>query len=188
MTKLKTYQIHNNGDRPFSVTVNDLNVTIFNNTSNKQIQNINADAVFIGKKSPNGDYNGLKSRDAIGNSILLKISNKYMYIGHIIYTFYPVKGDHIIKYYSNIGNSDVPYPYAIGKSHIYILLDKVATHRSYFDIKEDIYTQHYYNFHIKMCLFGNPKTDICANKAEYEPRIQEWKDKTIKLRTRRIDT
>ena len=48
-----------------------------------------------------------------------------------------------VLFHSKIGNSGVDYPYAIGKTHVYLLLGKVALETSYFDLKEDIYDQYY---------------------------------------------
>ena len=190
------YEINENGGRPFSVTVSGKSITVSKNTesfvkkdgryiyhakSPKYLFSVQADEVWIGKRSPNGSYDGLTPSQADGNSILLKIGAKYMYIGHQIYEFSPVKGDTILKYYSNIGNSDVPYPYAIGKTHIYIMLENVAIEKSYFDMKKDIYEQHYYEHRIHMCLVGNPRSDICKDASVYQPKIEEWKAKTVKL-------
>jgi hypothetical protein len=61
------------------------------------------------------------SLSAHGNSILLKINETtYIYVGHTIYSF-KTKSP-IAKYVSPIGNSDVPYPYAIDKNGEYYLL------------------------------------------------------------------
>ena len=53
-----------------------------------------------------------------GNTILLLLNdNNYVYISNEIYK---IKiNDKIEKYYSFIGNNDVPYPMAIGKKNIY---------------------------------------------------------------------
>lgn len=56
-----------------------------------------------------------------GNSILVNTSdNKYVYIGDEIYDF--ETDDEIIDYYSPIGNSDVPYPFAIGTKYTYLMI------------------------------------------------------------------
>ena len=198
---IKRYEIHDNGFRPFFVDVMGKIVAVsknmdtfqkvdgkFVNIKNppKNLYTVTADKVFIGKKSPNGGYDGLKPSEAEGNSILLQIGQKYMYIGHEICEFSPVKGDTIVKYYSNIGNSDVPYPYAVGKTHVYIMLDGVAIEKSYFDMKDDIYEQFYYDHRVHMCLVGNPKSDICKDKGVYGPKIAELKAKTVKLKMKVI--
>jgi hypothetical protein len=157
---MKTYEIHDNGGRPFFVTVDGKAVTVERSMDTYKLEDghfvtiqkprkhlfeTKVDEIFIGKKSPTGGYNGLKPKEAEGNSILLLKGSKYIYIGSEIYEFTPVKGDIIEKYYSDIGNSDVPYPYAIGKDYIYIMLDKVAIEKSSFDLKKDIYKQYYFD-------------------------------------------
>ena len=193
-SRVKRYEIHDNGGRPFFVEVNGKSVSVSKNMEEyeyidnrfiviekpaKFLFTVKADEVFIG--SSNGPE-GTK-----GNTILLRHGNKYLFIGQEIYEFSPVKGDTIVKYYSDIGNSDVPYPYAVGKTHIYILLDKVAVDKSYFDMKKDIYDQYYYEHSIHMCLFGNPKTNICKDKKVYGPKVAEFKRKTFKLRSKLIE-
>ena len=55
-----------------------------------------------------------------GNSMLLRVgSTKYVYIGPNIYIF--DAGDEIKKYFSPVGNSAVPYPYAIGTTYSFFL-------------------------------------------------------------------
>jgi len=199
--KGKRYEIHDNRNVPFFVDVDGKTVTVFKNMDTfekvngtfidihnpeKELFTVKANEIYIGKKSPTGDYDGLDPRYGQGNSILLKIGSKYRYIGHEIYDFEPVKGDSILQYYSDIGNNDVPYPYAIGKTHIYIMLDKEAVEKSYFDMNEPIYEQYYYEHSIHMCLKGNPKTALCADKSVYEHKLKEFKEKTVALKTKLI--
>lgn len=200
--KGKTYEIHDNGGRPFFVTVQGKTVSVDKNMDTferkngkfveiskprKRVFEKTVDEIFIGKKSPGGGYDGLKSSQAEGNSVLVRCGSKYIYIGSEIYEFSPVKGDTIEQYYSNIGNSDVPYPYAIGKTHIYILLDKVAVEKSFFGMKSEIYQQ-YYNAetYLPMCLKGYQNQSICKDKQAARERIQELKEKTTTLKTKML--
>jgi len=200
-SKGKEYKIHDNGNTPFFVHVDGKSVAVFKNMNTwekvdgiftetynppKELFIVQADEVFIGKKSPKGDYDGLPSKHGVGNSILLRLGSKYRYIGDEIYDFAPVNNDVIVEYYSNIGNNDVPYPYAVGKTHVYIMLGKEAVEKSYFDMSKDIYQQYYYEHSIQMCLFGNPRTDLCADKSVYGPKIKEFKEKRVKLKTKII--
>ena len=59
-----------------------------------------------------------------GNTILAQVSgNKYLCIAEFIYEF-ETKNEKILKYYSHVGNSDVPYPLAVGENNVYFLIDK----------------------------------------------------------------
>ncbi len=196
----KTYAIHDNGGNPFFVTVSGKKVSVEKNMDTfklvdgkfvdipaprKQILNFTADEVFIGKKSPSGGYDGLKPREAEGNSILLKVGSKYIYIGSEIYEFSPVKGDTIVSYYSDIGNSDVPYPYAVGKTHVYIMLDKVAVAADFFSSMKKIYEQYYFaETQLPMCLRGYQDTSICKDKAAAKEQIASLKEKKEKLKVK----
>ena len=189
----RRYETHHNGGRPFFVEIDGKNVTVSKNMNTfklvkgkfvdveappKHLFTKKATEIFIGKKSPGGGYDGLKPSEAEGNSILLKLgANKYMFIGHEIYEFEPVAGDTIESYYSNIGNSDVPYPYAIGKTHVYIMLDKEAVEKSYFDMKKDIYEQFYFPQRVKDCKNGFGDKTICKDKDYVKERLKEFEAK-----------
>jgi hypothetical protein len=82
--------------------------------------------VFIGKyKHPDLHPNHQNNRD--GNSVLIKLGTnddkyEYVYIGSEIFNF--TTEDEILEYHSPIGNSDVPYPYAVGAKNTYLMLDQ----------------------------------------------------------------
>lgn len=79
-----------------------------------------------------------------GNSILLEIDQgKYIYIGDTIYSFETRNNEKITKYYSPVGNSQVPYPYAVGENNTYFMLDKKSLPNSFLDLKKDAYGQFY---------------------------------------------
>ena len=198
--KGKTYEIHDNGGRPFFVTVKGKTISVEKNMDTyeeingkfvdiskprKLLFEKKVDEIFIGKKSPKGGYDGLKPKEAEGNSILVRVGSKYIYIGSEIYEFSPMKGDSIVAYFSDIGNSDVPYPYAVGKTHVYIMLDKVAVDKSFFDIKKDIYQQYYSGVtFLPMCLKGYDPKDTCKDKEQARVTIQDLKNKTRKLKSK----
>lgn len=88
-----------------------------------------------------------------GNSVIIRISdNNYCYIGSEIYMFKIPEGEFITEFYSDIGNSNVPYPYAISQNYVYIMLDKVMGNLSDINMNSNIYNQYYrrdfetYNF------------------------------------------
>ena len=196
--KGKLYEIHDNGGRPFFVEVTGTKVSVFRNMDTyklvdgkfvdivaprKHLFDLTADKVLIGKKSPKGGYDGLKPSEADGNSILLKKGSKYTYIGSEIYEFTPVEGDTIISYYSNIGNSDVPYPYAIGKTHTYIMLDKIAIENSFFKNFNQVYEDYYFvDNELDMCLRGYGDKSLCKDKQDAREKQKELKAKTRKLK------
>lgn len=64
------------------------------------------------------------------NSVLLQLSRRtFMHIGHAIYTFRVSASEEIQAYRSPMGNSCVPYPYAIGRERTYLLLERVSVPR-----------------------------------------------------------
>jgi hypothetical protein len=189
LIRMVVYEIHDNGGRPFRVTVRGKAVSVEKSMNtfkkvggkfvdiiapHKHLFDVQVEKVFVGKASPGGGYDGLKPSEAEGNSLLLQLpDNKFMYIGDYIYTFEPVRGDTILRYYSDIGNSDVPYPYAVGKTHIYIMLDRVAVEKSAFDMSEPIYEQYYYPV-----LHGKDKERVTAMEAAKH----KFRSKTIHKR------
>jgi hypothetical protein len=199
MTK-KVYTTHDNGGRPFQVEVEGTSVSVWKNMDTfekvngtfveiknppKHILDFTVDALFVGKKSPNGGYDGLKPKEAEGNSILLQVGPKYVFIGTEIFEFTPVKDDTIVKFYSDIVHSDVAYPYAVGKTHMYMLLDKVAIPLDFFHSKNDVYQEYYAaSTFLPMCLKGYQNQTICKDKKAAKERIQEVKDKERKLKVK----
>jgi hypothetical protein len=193
---MKSYEIHDNGGRPFRVDIQGNNVTVWMTKVTyekvdgefkdivhppKQILEFTPETIFVGKKSPGGGYDGLKPKEAEGNSILLQVGAKYVYIGSEIVQFSPMKGDTIEKYYSDIGNSDVPYPYAIGKTHVYIMLDKVAVSKDFFDMKKGIYQQYYEaTTYLKDTMAKLSKED----KVKARARMDELEETTSKLKSK----
>ncbi len=187
---MKSYLIHDNGGRPFRVEIQGMKVSVTRTKEEeeeKHLFDFTANELFVGKKSPKGGYDGLKPKEAEGNSVLLLVGSKYIYIGSEIYQFEPVKGDTIEKYYSDIGNSDVPYPYAVGKTHVYIMLDKVAVEKDFFDMKKPIYEQYYEaSTFLPICLKGYQATSICKDKKTARERIAELEEKSKKLRVKTL--
>ena len=150
------YSIHDNGGTPFWVVITGKSVTVLKNMNKyelvdgkhtevqhpcKELFSIKADEVFVGKTSPTGP------KSPPGTAILCRVGSKYVYIGKEIYEF--STNDVISKFYSDLGNSDVPYPYAVGEKYVYIMLDKVAIEKTLFNMKEDIYKQYYENMKVK---------------------------------------
>ncbi len=150
------YNIHDNGGTPFYVDVIKNTVTVWKNMDTFVIKNgkfidIKKDPkqlftskvlkVFLGKSSL-----GAKGSTTFekGNSILLQLTTtRYMFIGMLIYEFEVPQGETVIEYYSDIGNNDYPYPFAVTSSHAYLMIEKVAVSLAVLDKKKDIYGQYY---------------------------------------------
>jgi hypothetical protein len=140
-TKAKIYDIHDNGGTPFTVHIQSSKAEVYD-TSGKKIYETSFLNAFIGDNDlrvkgvvPKGKYPG--------NTILLHVKpNEYVFIGHSIYLF-KLKDDKIVKYYSPVGPSDVPYPYAVGEKNTYFMLDMESLPNDCIDLTEDGYTQFY---------------------------------------------
>jgi tRNA1(Val) A37 N6-methylase TrmN6/GNAT superfamily N-acetyltransferase len=101
--KGKSYDIHDNGERPFRVTIDKETVSIYKCASDKLIKTVKAKKVYIGKGN---------GKSELGNTILLHIfGKKHMYIGQEIYEFdmddkdkyvyahwFISLGDHVVGY------------------------------------------------------------------------------------------
>jgi len=181
------YEIHDNGSVPYWVEVHGKIVTILQNMDTYKMINgkftviehpnktltMEADEIFVGKTSPTGPIS------PPGTTMLFRVGSKYVYVGSEMYEF--STDDVILKFYSDLGNSDVPYPYAVGEKYIYIMLDKVAVEKSLFDMKEDIYKQYYEKYYKK----GKAIT-LKTKKVQMGKTIKTMKTgKTMKGQTRK---
>ena len=196
----KTYLIHDNGGRPFKIVIKDNNVSIFKKKnydettndiiySKKPIINlINIDDIFIGK-SPKNEmtiFSGGYGKNFDGNSILVHIkNNEYIYIGSEIFSFNSFA--EIIYYYSPVGNSDVPYPYAIDKKNNYYLMIEDVVINKISNSFDDPYN-YYYNLdllpkkingkQIKSFYIDDKKYNFPYNSRPHKnyDRISSWED------------
>lgn len=197
----RIYDIHDNGARPFRVIVgyiretNKYNVDVYYNQDEYVIRNgrsiivpkppvhlrkLTVDDVFIGDKSQHGV--GRAPRDEPydpGNSLLIEVDNKYIYIGSEVYEFKTVNGEKINAYYSDIGNNDVPYPYAVSDDFVYLLLERHAVARRFFDMNDQIYKQYY-----DMVNLLDNLDNIPVNRhAQLRERKRRFDDLTVELDT-----
>ena len=137
-----TYDIHDNGERPFRVEVTDDMVAVHklklnNGSSNVDeyeedtIVEINKPVkVFVGRDPVEASF--------IGNSILVQNSSQtYTFIGWNIYKF--SSEEQVIEYVSPVGSSDVPYPYAMTDSNIFLMIEGVRISRGEY---EEVADQH----------------------------------------------
>ena len=150
--RITKYMIHDNGGRPFIVddTKSEKNAVVYKTKyvekgdtyeRSTKVLTTPYERIFVGDnllKDPHYEEVGW----AKGNSLLLQISeNKYVYVGDCVFSFEPVDEDTLVKYYSPVGNNDVPYPYAVGKKFVYLLWDKSYYPVEFFDLKKDASAQ-----------------------------------------------
>jgi hypothetical protein len=148
---VKTYSMLDNGSKPFVADVSPSRVEIYRQTfirdgeyvRNKKVVDTSYNKIFIGDnllKDPHAAPKGMYP----GNSILICTGKgKYIYAGDMIYSFETKDGEEIKKYYSPVGNSTVPYPYAVGENYTYFMLDKETVPNELLDLKKDAYGQFY---------------------------------------------
>ena len=204
---MRTYQTHNNGDRPFLVEIQDKTIKVYG-LNNKVIDDdnfqyteypiftfLNNIEIFIGKspKNKTTEYSGSYGDKFDGNSILINISgNKYIYIGSTIYSF--ESQAKILKYISPIGNSDVPYPYAIDeKENIYLMTEDVILEKMknvdfndfdpyeyYYEISyiTDIEKEKEIFKNIEKYFIGGEEYNLtyCSNPEKNYDRISSWEE------------
>lgn len=149
---VKTYTIQDNGGQPFVVEVSPKSVTILRQKFNDESETYSVDKtvgtfaykrIFIGDNLLKDKYAAPKGKWP-GNSILLEVGDgKYIYIGHEIYSLETKDKERIVEYFSPVGNSMVPYPYAVGENNTYFMLDKKLVPNPLLDLKKDGYGQFY---------------------------------------------
>lgn len=110
------YEIHDNGGRPFEATVSANHIQVKRQTDGAIVFDSEHERVLVG------------GRD--GNSLLVQLNHDtFVWIGWKIVRFTLHEGaEGIVKYKSPIGNSDVPYPYAItDDGAVYLFLQEIYT-------------------------------------------------------------
>lgn len=170
----KSYLIHDNGGRPFKVVIKGRKafISVIQDYPTKNSSDVylpivrrtlgplefsfikefigldNYDKIRIGQKIT-GYRPTLRSKTK-GNSILFQVKSdksnlkKYIYVGSEIYSFYT--NELIDKYYSPIGNNDVPYPYAVSKNNVYLMTEKKVLNKEKVYLP-DPYEQYYFTDH-----------------------------------------
>lgn len=147
-TKMESYEIHDNGGRPYLVHVHRSS-----NTVSVDFRPYNSEGGLDKSQPPEKVFESRYSHIWIdgknkhkGNTIVLELNDGSMiYIGSNIQKFSLLSGDSVVSYHSEIGNSDVPYPYIIGKTHTYFMLNNCAVPNILLDFSKDVYDQFYGN-------------------------------------------
>jgi len=143
---LTFYLTHDNGGRPYKVVLNDNEphrVVVY-----KQPAGVYRDPNIADPEHPNTYIDLVRTFDDVkqvlvgedpvepafkGNSVLLSMpEGRYVFVGDHIYEFNTPDGDVIRQYWSSVGNSDVPYPVALGDSYAYFMLEPAYVPRSSF--------------------------------------------------------
>ena len=152
--KVKNYITHDNGSRPFKVVIAENKIIIFKNTAlfekNKRLRNKMFDhkidfeqwsscmiipkfkGIFIGKHSNKYLPDGYSSDLSLGNTILIERShlNYIVIVSSCILQFKTL--EKINKYFSPIGGSDSPYPFALTDNYAYLILEEYYLDRDDF--------------------------------------------------------
>ena len=119
-----SFAIHNNGGRPFRVVASNQNVSIHKMAYDHimLVQYIETDLYQFDNFA--GIWVGIDNGyNFHGNSVLIELCEKrYIFVGgHQIYEF--ETDTRVVEYMSPVGNSDVPYPYAITENKAYLMLE-----------------------------------------------------------------
>jgi hypothetical protein len=141
MPSKRIYYIHDNRYRPFKVVIETPTVTIYKHTGydpdtyDKCLKVYKTvEKVYIGKSTgaPIGDHTKSEAKHFDGNSILLELTDgRFVFIGHEIYEF-RIGTETPVKFYSMVGNNDVPYPVFLTDVSVYMMLDNVYVAREQF--------------------------------------------------------
>ncbi len=123
--------IHDNGGRPFRVIVSGGIIFIYTFESyDRDGHEQNYTQLLLTFTEYLGYWSGYDSSSygMHGNSILIQINkHKYIFVGHEIYWF--KTDDEILDYDSPVGDSNVPYPVAIGEKNIYFMIEDCMVRR-----------------------------------------------------------
>ena len=147
---MTSYTIIDNGSKPFVVDVYPSHVEVFRQSFNdhsytrdKKVLDASYQTIFIGDNDLKDNAYATKGKYKGNSILLLSRPGHYLYIGHTIYSFQTKDKEPITSYFSPVGNSEVPYPYAVGEHHTYFMLDNEMVPTEYVDVKKDGYAQFY---------------------------------------------
>ena len=127
---MKTFYIHDNYSKPFMVTIDNKLVKVYkynfdaDDYGRGPVLEVKADNIFIGKSPRNKmtEYSEGFGENFDGNTILVNVGNSYIFIGRVMKMFKALSK--ITKFISPVGNSDIPYPYAIDTKGNYYLFNE----------------------------------------------------------------
>jgi hypothetical protein len=138
----RTYEIHDNGGTPFLVTDTGSSIKV-----SKQEFDLNTDTYKAPKHAYTTDYTRIfigGTGAEKGNSIVAeRADGTFVFVGWKIQSFKLQKGDEPVSYKSPIGNNDVPYPYLVGKTHTYLMIEEKVIPNEVLNLRQDPYAQYY---------------------------------------------
>ena len=137
-----TYFTHHNGGRPFRVQVRTNRVVVFDNYDDVQLCELRDPRhVFVGESPLTAMtlFSGGHGPAFKGNSILVETAPlEYVFVGSTLFAF--TTDASIIRFVSEVGNNDVPYPYAIDElDRHYLFTEDVVLSAVVEDLIEDPY-------------------------------------------------
>lgn len=141
----QSYLIHDNGGRPYRVQIEGKYVLVYKQGTWAHDQTKTDETVIMEFKGCQKIFIGKDTSDnqADGNTILLQpdeTKNVYFLISRNIYKFETVEP--VLDFFSPIGNSDVPYEFAVTKNWLYLTTAKVRiTRRAEYEAEP--YMAHY---------------------------------------------
>ncbi|HSW76465.1 MAG TPA: hypothetical protein VLG50_05445 [Candidatus Saccharimonadales bacterium] len=142
------YNIIENGGIAFQVNVQFPMVEIYKYNEENPFLTFNALKVFVGvsPKTKMTELSGGYGSKWHGNSILLQTKGlNYIYIGTEIYSFTALHP--IVYYISEVGNSAVPYPYAVDDhDNMYMMIERKMFNGNSKDFSEDDPYRYYYKY------------------------------------------
>jgi len=148
----KSYKILDNGGFSFAVEVDATTAKVYKLdyidslqefVFDKELLSFSYKTIFVGDNAL-GDKQYAPKGMWKGNSLLFETKGgTYVYVGSEIFQFQTKDKETIVSYLSPVGNSAVPYPYAIGTTHTYFMLEKVWMPNSALNLKKDGYSQLY---------------------------------------------
>lgn len=178
--KKVVYHTLDNGGEPFEVVIEGKHVIVYKgeygsdgenpDVYNKKVYEVYCQKVFIGY-SPEGELADGYGPEFDGNSILLNtIGKEYVFIGESIFSFealYP-----IIKYVSPVGNSGVPYPFAIDtQDNYYLMIEDVIVNMK----NKKMYQNDPYHYYYQNNMLTSDLSGARGNKvAHFEDIYHAW--------------
>ncbi|MCK4968231.1 MAG: hypothetical protein KAS12_04185 [Candidatus Aenigmarchaeota archaeon] len=164
---------HDNGGRKYSVKIDDGSVFVKNVSEREEPFSLSfkPEKVFIGKSgnTPMTRSSGGIGKKFDGNSMLFAMGdNKYIYIGTEVINF--TTNSEIVKFVSDVGNNNVPYPYAIDvEGAYYLMIENVKI--LYLPEKYAITPYWYYYKFQSLPMKNNPN---CKQKRYVESNIDKF--------------